>query len=223
MQFFPLLICLHFTCGWLNGHTRTDIYQVSLGGFITSFLLTTRSSPTSASDPPSLFSAGLAATGFWAGLTAGRVTLGFVTPRLGERLAVSAYLLIAIAFQLIFWLVPNFVASAVAVALLGYFIGPLFPSGVVVGTKILPERLHVVGISMAAAVGGGGAAVLPFAVGAIAQARGVASLQPIALAILAALLGVWCCFPRVPGVERKGGGLGRGLMARLMRRDGEIT
>ena len=100
---------------------------------------------------------------------------------------------------------PSFAVSAAAVALLGFFIGPLFPSAVVVGTKILPERLHVVGIGFAAAVGGGGAAVLPFAVGAIAQARGVASLEPIVLAILVLLLGLWWMFPRIPKDRKKGG------------------
>lgn len=122
-------------------------------------MLANRSSPTDPSSPPSLFSAGQATTGFWAGLTIGRVTLAFLTPRIGERRGVFAYLLLAIAFQLIFWLVPNFDASAVAVALLGYFIGPLFPSGIVLGTKLLPEKLHVVGVGFSAAVGGGGAAM----------------------------------------------------------------
>lgn len=36
------------------------------------------------------FSAGLSETGFWAGLTAGRVVLGFITGRIGEKLAILA-------------------------------------------------------------------------------------------------------------------------------------
>lgn len=49
---------------------------------------------------------------------------------------------------------------------------PFFPAVVVVTTKLLPRHLHVSSIGFAAAFGGGGAAVLPVAVGAIAQARG---------------------------------------------------
>ena len=105
------------------------------------------------------FASGMAATGFWLGLTVGRVSLGFVTPRIGERLAVSIYLLIAIGCELIFWLVPQFMVSAVAAALIGVTIGPMFPAGVVAATKLLPRELHVASLGFSAAIGGGGAAV----------------------------------------------------------------
>ena len=36
-------------------------------------------------------------------------------------------------------LVPQFYVSAVAVALQGFFLGPVFPAIVVVATKLLPE------------------------------------------------------------------------------------
>jgi fucose permease len=53
-------------------------------------------------------------------------------------------------------------------------------------------------IGFAAALGGGGAAIFPFAVGAIAQAKGVQVLQPIVLALLVAILGVWLLLPKLP-------------------------
>lgn len=37
---------------------------------------------------------GLVATGFWLGITFGRVILGFVTGEYGEKLAIAAYLII---------------------------------------------------------------------------------------------------------------------------------
>lgn len=43
--------------------------------------------------------------------------------------------------------------------------------------------------------GGGGAAVFPFAVGAIAQAKGVQVLQPIVLSALIVILILWCLLP----------------------------
>ena len=105
------------------------------------------------------FASGMTATGFWLGLTVGRVSLGFLTGRIGERLAVCIYLSCAIGLELIFWLVPQFFVSAVAIALIGFFIGPMFPAGVVAATKLLPQELHVAAIGFSAAVGGGGAAV----------------------------------------------------------------
>lgn len=89
------------------------------------------------------FSAGLTVTFFWLGLTIGRVILGFVTGKMGEKLAITIYLLLSIGFQLLYWLVPSFVASAVFVAFLGFFLGPLFPAAIVAATKLLPADFHV--------------------------------------------------------------------------------
>ena len=96
-----------------------------------------------------------------------------------------------------FWLVPSFHISAVFVALQGFFLSPLFPAIVVAATKVLPAYLHVSAIGFAAAFGGGGAAVLPFAIGSLAQAQGVSVLQPIILAVLSVLLLLWLCFPKL--------------------------
>ncbi|KAI4152892.1 MAG: hypothetical protein LQ341_000609 [Variospora aurantia] len=164
--------------------------EVSLGGWIVNFMIRVRHG-----EP---FSSGMTATGFWLGITVGRVILGFITAKTGERIAVSVYLLIAVGCELIFWLVPQFIVSAVAVSLLGFFIGPIFPSTVIAVTKLLPSDMHVAAIGFSAAIGGGGAALLPFAVGAIAQAKGPATLQPIVLALLALLIGVWLTLPRMP-------------------------
>ncbi|KAK0705159.1 major facilitator superfamily domain-containing protein, partial [Lasiosphaeris hirsuta] len=168
--------------------------EVSLGGWIVTFMLRVRNA-----EP---FIAGLCATFFWLGLTIGRVALGFVTGRIGEKLAITGYLLLSIGLQLLYWLVPNFVASAVFVAFLGFFLGPLFPAAIVAATKLLPSDYHVSAIGFAAAFGGGGAAIFPFAVGAIAQSKGVIVLQPIVLAILAFILMMWL---GLPGGLRQGG------------------
>jgi fucose permease len=109
----------------------------------------------------------------------------------------QVYILFAMVCQLMFWLVPSFHVSAIFVALQGFFLGPLFPAIVVAATKVLPAYLHVSAIGFAAAFGGTGAAVLPFAIGSLAQARGVGVLQPIILAVLAVLLLLWFCFPKL--------------------------
>ncbi|KEY64433.1 hypothetical protein S7711_05252 [Stachybotrys chartarum IBT 7711] len=168
--------------------------EVSLGGWIPTFMLRVRHSEA--------FLAGLSVTLFWLGLTLGRVLLGFVTGRVGEKLAIACYLALSIVLEVLYWLVPSFVASVVFVVLLGFFLGPLFPAAIVVATKLLPPSAHVSAIGFAAAFGSGGAAVFPFAVGAIAQSRGVAVLQPFVLAIFVFITLVWLL---VPGGLRKGG------------------
>jgi fucose permease len=93
--------------------------EVGLGGWVITFMLRVRNA--------SPYDAGISGTGFWAGMTLGRAGLGFITERYGERLCVTIYLGFAIALQLVFWLVPQFVVSAIAVAFLGVFLGPMFP------------------------------------------------------------------------------------------------
>lgn len=56
------------------------------------------------------YASGLSATGFWAGMTVGRASLGFITERYGERVCVATYLIIAIGLELMFWLIPKFVS-----------------------------------------------------------------------------------------------------------------
>lgn len=55
--------------------------EVALGGWLVTFMIRERSGEA--------FASGMVATGFWVGITVGRFVLGFVTPRLGEKFAVS--------------------------------------------------------------------------------------------------------------------------------------
>ena len=144
----------------------------------------------------SRFTSGVTATGFWAGMTVGRIGLSFLTARLGEFRSVLIYLGICLGLELIFWLIPSLVVSAVAVAFLGMFMGPLFPTAIIVVTKLLPRHLHIGSIGFGTALGGSGGAIFPFIVGAVAQAKGVKTLQPIILALLAAIAGLWLLLPK---------------------------
>ncbi|KAL9529457.1 Bypass of stop codon protein [Sphaerulina musiva] len=175
-------LCAMFLLGYVG-------VEVALGGWIVEFMIKVRDAEK--------FAAGMSATGFWLGMTVGRVILGFVTPRIGEKLSIMIYLPIAIGLQLLFWLVPQFYVSTVAVALQGFFLGPCFPAAVVACTKLLPKHLHVSSIGFAAAFGGSGGAIFPYAVGAIAQAKGVQVLQPIILALMAVIWGLWVMLPRM--------------------------
>ncbi|KAK2738501.1 hypothetical protein FQN57_007016 [Myotisia sp. PD_48] len=163
--------------------------EVGLGGWVVAFMMKVRHG--------SAFASGMSATGFWLGTTVGRIVLGFATPRLfkSEKHAVIVYLGCTIALELMFWLIPQFYVSAVMISLVGFFLGPLFPCAIVAATRLLPKHLHVSAIGFAAAIGASGSTTFPFAVGAIAQARGVWILQPFILGILVACLGIWLFLP----------------------------
>ncbi|KAH8424245.1 uncharacterized protein LDX57_013056 [Aspergillus melleus] len=163
--------------------------EVTIGGWTVTYMLRVRHADLFASD--------MAATGFWLGLTCGRFILGFVTSRLGQALAITVYSLAVIIFGCAFCFLPNFYAAAVAVSLQGFFLGPLFPSLIVVVTRILPREMHVSSIGFASAVGGAGAAVLPFTVGAMAQAKGVGVMPPIVIGLSSILFVLWLCLARI--------------------------
>jgi fucose permease len=185
-----------------------------LGGWIITFMLHVRRATPYAS--------GVIGMGFWAGMTVGRSALGFTTHyfieltnapvhlpahqhklryclRLTERSIITVYIACAIGLELLFWRVPSIISSAVAVVFLGMFLGPLYPSGVIVATKLLPGHLHIPSLGFSTALGGIGGAVFPFLVGAIAQAKGIQILQPIIFAMVVILLVVWLCFPNLEG------------------------
>ena len=94
--------------------------EVALSGWVVTFMIRVRDA-----NP---FDSSLTSTGFWLGITAGRLVLGFVTGRIGERWAIVSYLLLAIGLELLFWLVPQFIVSAVAISFLGFFLGPMYVS-----------------------------------------------------------------------------------------------
>ncbi|EWZ47222.1 hypothetical protein ACJA88_009343 [Fusarium oxysporum] len=75
---------------------------------------------------------------------------------------------------------------------------PMYPVAIVLIPKVTPRSLHVGTIGFAASFGGSDGAILPFAVGAIAQGKGVQTLQPIVLAISVVLGCLWLLLPRKP-------------------------
>ena len=66
-------LCAIFLLGYVG-------IEVALGGWIVEFMIQVRHGGA--------FESGLTATGFWLGLTVGRFVLGFITPRIGEKLAI---------------------------------------------------------------------------------------------------------------------------------------
>ncbi|KAL2838632.1 major facilitator superfamily domain-containing protein [Aspergillus pseudoustus] len=166
--------------------------EVALGGWIVTFMRRIRHGGD--------FQSGMVSSGLWAGITVGRMVLGFVTGRVfkSPKWAVMFYLSAAVAMHLCFWLIPNFMASAIFAAFLGFFLGPIFPCVILCLSNLLPSRMRVSAVGICSAVGASGASIIPFMVGAIAQAKGVAVLQPIVLAFLILCFIIWCFVPNSP-------------------------
>ncbi|CAO1636129.1 unnamed protein product [Parajaminaea phylloscopi] len=165
--------------------------EVSIGGWTSTFLLNQHTNASGESDLGRA-QANYLVAGFWGGIAFGRVLLLPVTSWIGDQLAVLVYLAIALGLQLLNWFVPEIVANAFSLVLMGIVLGPIFPIMIaVIARRIRPRSLHTTAISFTVSFGGCGSAALPFVIGIIAQAKGIAVLAPMLVALLAAQGGIW--------------------------------
>ncbi|EAW15189.1 putative MFS transporter [Aspergillus clavatus NRRL 1] len=162
--------------------------EVASGGWLVQFLVSVRHG-----DPKKV---GYVASGFWSGFTLGRVLLADITHKFGERRMVFIYIALAIALQVMFWVIPNIIANAITVCFLGFFIGPFYPVGLYVLTKVVPQELHIGALGFTASLGQAGSAAFPFMTGAIASKAGVQVMQPIMVGLLIGIGIFWALIPR---------------------------
>jgi fucose permease len=88
------------------------------GGWVVEFLTTVRGGK--------LANIGYVPTGFYGGVLAGRLLLPEPTFRFGEQRMILVYSGFCVALQLVFWLQPSIVGSAIALSFIGFFSGPFF-------------------------------------------------------------------------------------------------
>lgn len=143
--------------------------------------------------------AGWTISGYWLGLTLGRFLIAPAATRLGwtaTRL-MSACLLGVTAATALLWLVP---ATAIAaLALLGFWLGPIFPTTMAVAPALAPAELTPTAIGLLNGVSVVGGALFPFLAGALADWSGLWTLCPFALTLAAAQLLLW--WRTVPHLE----------------------
>ncbi|KAB8213874.1 major facilitator superfamily domain-containing protein [Aspergillus novoparasiticus] len=162
--------------------------EVTVGGWVFTFLVDLRNTPPSV--------AGVVTFMYWGGLTVGRVCLGFITPYFKrQRLVIVVYLLACVVCHIGFWLATELHLSMIAVTLLGFFLGPLYPEAVIAQAALLPKHLHVAAVGFACALGSAGGCIFPFITGAIAKAHGIKVLHPVVLAMLMLCLILWFALP----------------------------
>lgn len=162
--------------------------ETAISGWVVSFMLRNRNA--------SPYLANLASSGYWIGMAVGRLILGFSTDKIGVRRATVLYFVCAVGLEVWFASVTSSIASVISMILLGFSMGPLFPSGVVVLTRLLPGELHIAAVSFVASLGQVGGAFLPFAIGAVVQSLGIGIFRyAILLQTLLALV-VWIAYAR---------------------------
>ncbi|KAF2728967.1 MFS general substrate transporter [Polyplosphaeria fusca] len=163
--------------------------EVSISGWVITFLIKYRGG-----DPASV---GYVTAGFWGGITMGRFVLTHFAPKIGEKTYVVILILGTMAFQLLAWLIPNVIGNAVAVAIIGLLLGPVYPCGQTIFARLLPRHVQTTAIGFIAGAGSSGGAVAPFTTGILAQAVGTYVLHPVCIAMYVVMLACWFALPRI--------------------------
>ncbi|KAK7056396.1 hypothetical protein VNI00_002950 [Paramarasmius palmivorus] len=143
--------------------------EVTIGGWIVTFIIRERQGGPSS---------GYISSGFFGGLAAGRVALLWLNALVGERNVMFIYASLAIGLELVVWLVPSLVGGGIAISIVGFLLGPMYPITMNHAGRILPRWVLTGAIGWIAGFGQAGSAVLPFITGALAGKYGISSLQP---------------------------------------------
>ena len=163
--------------------------EVSLAGWVVTFLLDYRHGSSSV---------GYVASGFWGGLTLGRLLLTKPLQKiLGARRAVILLSLVSICLVLLGWLLPNAIAEGVFISLAGVTIGPNYPLQIGLTAKLIPRKIQVISLTIITAFGSSGGAIFPFIVGLISQSAGTYVVMPVFIALYCCMLGLWIALPNI--------------------------
>ncbi|KAJ7032040.1 MFS general substrate transporter [Mycena alexandri] len=141
-------------------------------------------------------SSGYIAAGFAGGVTLGRIALIWVNQKIGNNRGVYVYSIIAIGLQLVVWLVPSLIGGAISVAFIGLLTGPIYPLALNRAAKMFPPWLLTASMSWMAAMATCGGAFVPFVAGGISSRVGIKSVEPVILAMMIAMLGLWVLVPK---------------------------
>jgi fucose permease len=159
--------------------------EVSLGAWSYSLLTLGRAVPR--------LDAGWMVSGYWLGLTLGRFLLARLVERIGPRQIIPWLTGGTLAGLALLW-APwpgGWALAAAGLWLVGFCLGPIFPSVIAVISAETSARLRQSAIGFAASMGSAGAALFPWIAANLAQRLGLWSLLPYLAALTLALLALW--------------------------------
>ncbi|TEB34191.1 MFS general substrate transporter [Coprinellus micaceus] len=166
--------------------------EVTIGGWIVTYIIEERNGGPSS---------GYISSGFFGGLTLGRVVLLPVNKWIGERRALYIYALLSLGLEFVIWFVPSLVGNAITVSFIGMLLGPMYPIAMNQASRILPSWLLTGSIGWIAGFGQAGSALIPFMTGAISEKHGIKSLHPLLVAMMALMVILFALIPNKPLVD----------------------
>lgn len=128
--------------------------------------------------------AGYSITGYWLGLTLGRLIMGQMVKYLGAVRTIDFSLALLMASLLTWWLLPS---QWLSLPFIGFALAAIFPATIWLMPQRVPTALVPAAIGFLTSVGSLGAAMIPTAIGWLADWAGL-EIIPIIMIPLAALI-----------------------------------
>ncbi len=162
--------------------------EVSLGGWGFSFLTEERHE--------AVLIAGWMVSGYWFGLTLGRVILGYAAQRVGQTRLIQSCLFGVIVGIVLIWIAPIQAISALGLFVTGFSLGPIFPTVIALLSTLVPARILPSAIGFLMSFANIGAALCSWFAGNLAQHIGLGSLLPYEIILTIVMMGAWLSLQR---------------------------
>jgi fucose permease len=170
--------------------------ELSMGGWGFSYLIQDRGMGR--------LLAGYAVSGYWLGLTLGRFLISPAAARMNATAVGMMYACMTgvVAATALTWLLPTAAAAAAGFVLLGFFLGPIFPTTMALAPQLTTAALvpTAIGVMNVGSVVGGSA--LPWLAGTLSQAAGMRVLLPFAVVLGVLQLGLLRSMAQPIGTSR---------------------
>lgn len=167
--------------------------EVVVGNWGYSFLTLARSGSL-------LFSAWVI-SGYWCGLTLGRLVLANLAPHLGVQRMITLCLVGVTLGLLLVWALPDFWGAAPGLCLVGFSLGPLYPTTIAFAAQIVSSNQLPGVVGFLACLGSVGASFFPWLAGSTFQHLGFWCLPPFALVLTAGMLAMWSILAKEPSTH----------------------
>ncbi|KAF8807212.1 MFS general substrate transporter [Phlegmacium glaucopus] len=158
---------------------------------------------------------GYVTSGFWGGITIGRLLWGHYTAKLTYtqrkliiqgcirkifaeprgKIKLKIYPVIGLTMQLLIWFVNSNVQNAFFTSIIGLVYGPIFPAALTLANDILPPDICMVSMAFISASASFGAALFPFVAGLVSSIKGIHTLTFITVPLAIAIACLWFLFP----------------------------
>ena len=157
--------------------------EISLGHWSYSFLTEYRHETTEL--------AGWLVSGYWLGLTVGRIAIAPLAHKLGSKGIINTCLIGVVCGLLIFNLISLSLISGFGLLLTGFCLGPILPTAFAFLSNVIPSHLLMGAISFIASLSSLGKALFPWLAGNVAEGLGLEMFLPYVILLAVAMVACW--------------------------------